>query len=48
VFTEYRVTFTPDGKWLINGSLDKTLKYWDVGGLVVGRGVNGGPAAGRA
>lgn len=26
----YSVAFTPDGKGLVSGSLDKTLKYWDV------------------
>ncbi|KAG6331213.1 hypothetical protein ID866_7875, partial [Astraeus odoratus] len=30
------VSFTPDGKGLVSGSLDKTLKYWDVGGLRTG------------
>jgi len=30
---------------LVSGSLDKTLKYWDVSDLVVGR---GGSAGGRA
>ncbi|KIM86312.1 hypothetical protein PILCRDRAFT_39554, partial [Piloderma croceum F 1598] len=25
----YSIAFTPDGKGLISGSLDKTLKYWD-------------------
>ncbi len=29
----YGVAFTPDGKGLVSGSLDKTLKFWDVGGL---------------
>ena len=24
------VAFTPDGHGLVSGSLDKTLKYWDV------------------
>jgi len=31
----YSVAFTPDGKGLISGSLDKTLKYWDVSGLLL-------------
>ena len=31
----YSVAFTPDGKGLISGSLDKTLKSWDVTGLSV-------------
>ena len=26
----WRVAFTPDGHGLVSGSLDKTLKYWDV------------------
>lgn len=29
----YSVAFTPDVKGLVSGSLDKTLKYWDVGKL---------------
>jgi hypothetical protein len=41
----YSVVFTPDGKGLVSGSLDKTLKYWDVSDLVVGR---GGSVGGRA
>ena len=31
----YSVAFTPDGKGLVSGSLDKSLKFWDVGGLDV-------------
>ena len=27
------VTFTPDGRGLVSGSMDKTLKYWDVSRL---------------
>jgi len=27
------VMFTPDGRGLVSGSLDKTLKYWDVSHL---------------
>ena len=38
----YSVAFTPDGKELVSGSLDTTLKYWDVGDLVDGKGVNAG------
>jgi WD40 repeat protein len=26
----YSIVFTPDGKCLVSGSLDKTLKYWDI------------------
>ncbi len=26
----YSVAFTPDGAGLVSGSLDKTVKYWDV------------------
>jgi len=28
------VAFTPDGRGLVSGSSDKTLKYWDVSHLV--------------
>jgi len=42
------VVFTPDGRGLVSGSYDKTLKYWDVSRLanagaskgVVGKGVS--------
>ena len=34
----YSVAFTPDGKGLVSGSLDKTLKFWDVSGLNVPNG----------
>jgi len=30
----YSVAFTQDGKGLVSGGLDKTLKYWDVTGLM--------------
>jgi general transcriptional corepressor TUP1 len=30
----YSIAFTPDGKGLVSGSLDKTLKHWDVGPLL--------------
>jgi glucose repression regulatory protein TUP1 len=26
----YSVAFTPDGKGLVSGSLDKTLRYWEL------------------
>jgi len=32
------VTFTPDGRGLVSGSLDKTMKYWDVSSLAGGPG----------
>ena len=32
------MTFTPDGRGLVSGSLDKTLKYWDVSRLEDGPG----------
>ena len=32
----YSVAFTPDARGLVSGSLDKTLKYWDVSRLVGG------------
>ena len=32
----YSVAFTPDGQGLISGSLDKTLKYWDVRSVGMG------------
>ena len=34
----YGVIFTPDGRGLVSGSVDKTLKYWDVSRLVGGSG----------
>jgi len=30
----YSVAFTPDGDGIVSGSLDKTLKYWDVDKLL--------------
>ena len=38
----YSVAFTPDARGLVSGSLDKTLKYWDVTRLTSGAG-NGRP-----
>ena len=32
------VTFTPDGRGLVSGSEDNTLKYWDVSRLANGPG----------
>ena len=32
------VAFTPDGRGLVSGSLDGTLKYWDVSCLANGPG----------
>jgi len=32
------VAFTPDARGLMSGSLDKTLKYWDVSRLANGVG----------
>ena len=34
----YSVAFTPDARGLVSGSLDKTLKYWDVSRLAGGPG----------
>jgi len=34
----YSVAFTPDARGLVSGSLDKTLKYWDVSRLANGPG----------
>ena len=42
----YSVAFTPDERGLVSGSLDKTLKYWDVSRLVNGPG--GRPNSPRA
>ena len=36
----YSVAFTSDGKGLVSGSLDKSMKYWDVGALAAGSGKN--------
>lgn len=33
----YSVAFTSDGKGLVSGSLDKSVKYWDVSVLAAGR-----------
>jgi len=30
----YSVAFTPDGKGIISGSLDKTLRFWDLSSLL--------------
>ena len=34
----WSVTFTPDGRGLVSGGQDKTLKYWDVSRLANGPG----------
>ena len=34
----FSVAFTPDGRRLMSGSKDKTLKYWDVSRLANGPG----------
>ena len=34
----YSVVFTPDGRGLVSGSLDGTLKYWDISHLASGPG----------
>jgi len=34
----HSVAFTPDGRGLVSGSGDGTLKYWDVSRLANGRG----------
>jgi len=34
----WSVAFTPDGHGLVNGSSDKTLKYWDISRLANGPG----------
>jgi len=35
----WSMAFTPDGRGLVSGSLDKTLKYWDISSLAIGPGV---------
>ena len=37
----YSVAFTPDGRGLVSGSLDKTLKQWDVSAVISGVGGKG-------
>ena len=34
----WSVAFTPDGRGLVSGSSDKTLKYWDISCLANGPG----------
>jgi len=34
----WSVAFTPDGRGLVSGSSDETLKYWDVSRLANGPG----------
>ena len=29
------VTFSPDSKTIVSGSTDKTIKFWDAGGLAL-------------
>ena len=43
----YSVAFTPDARGLVSGSLDKTLKYWDVARLASGTGNGNISSSGR-
>jgi general transcriptional corepressor TUP1 len=43
----YSVAFTPDARGLVSGSLDKTLKYWDVARLASGAGNGNVSSSGR-
>ena len=29
----HSVSFSPDGKWIVSGSWDKTVKVWDISSL---------------
>jgi len=40
------VAFTPDGRGLVSGSRDDTLKYWDVSRFANGPGVRPGSLPG--
>ena len=40
------MAFTPDARGLVSGSLDKTLKYWDVSRLANGLDGRPDPAGG--
>ena len=44
----WSVAFTPDGRGLVSGSSDNTLKYWDVSCLADGPGGRQNPASERS
>jgi len=45
--TVYSVAFTPDGKGLVSGALDTTVKYWDISWLGIGSGAAEDGSRGR-
>jgi WD40 repeat protein len=35
--TRHSVSFSPDGKRIVSGSYDKTLKVWDISSLATSK-----------
>ena len=31
------VNYSPDGKWIVSGSVDNTLKVWDISSLATSK-----------